>query len=669
VNYIRRVLGLTSLKRFSGKVLLGYLACIAAIVASIRPILSSHWYGDDWPNSQAPYWNLWRYGENSLERNLRSSWNSIQGWMYGQGRFYPFSILESNLLFSYLPNLQWYKLVQFGVILLVLVYSIWFLHVLSRSHLVSVSYGLCLAVVVQFRRDFDPHLGFSLLVPSMTLKLLIGSTLVYYATKPYSSRRSFLFCLGGSAFYFAAMSTYEHAFVLLGVPLAAVAIGYQHHRSLSRAVLAGTSILLTWLAYFWVVLVYLRAVVDGVIPRYQLQIGDNSLWIFVSQLISPLPMTVFESARDLQNNFQVFIAIVVSVGIAIVLENVIVANPRSAASQSVIRTKGFSNLGLLVIGVNLLLLPGLLLALRPLSFEASRFTGFQPELTYIHVFISELGAALLLSLVLAGVLSRLIEYRKIGSLRFLAVSYSLVLFFTVSHNYAVSRDTRFRELNYESWFAIHQEGYLFQDLRSGDGVITQTNNFAYETNPGNFYARSDKRLSGMFWLPYLYSETEITCIKNSSCEPTELRDRIKGQLVNSLLPDSMERSNLNAAGTLEIGDWVTLSLEPKNLAAMRLWVFDLYPVTSQSFIAFTAPLVSDELRISTDQVRFVMLSKLDDDSNYEILRPSLAGVCLLEDTTRSEVVGSPEYKLQKSIWRFPVPKMELRYLDMNFGTC
>ena len=65
-------------------------------------IMTSHWAGDAWPNSQTPFWIEWRYGSLSLWNVLTEAlfWNSQ--WMNGAGRFYPIHWIESRLILSYL---------------------------------------------------------------------------------------------------------------------------------------------------------------------------------------------------------------------------------------------------------------------------------------------------------------------------------------------------------------------------------------------------------------------------------------------------------------------------------------------------------------------------------------------------------------------------------------
>jgi len=195
--------------------------------------------------------------------------------MFDQGRLYVFSRLEANLLFYYLPDLHLYKLTQFLGTLLTLLIAAWFVYLLSQSHRLTMIFILMMAITVQFRRDFDPHLAFSLLVPSMTLKLLLCSITFYFAARSDLQFVRWALSVLASLLYFAAMSTYEHAFALVAVPIVAVILGQRQGLGAGRLRLPMLSLLLTWLTYLWIVFFFLRARAEGVIPRYQLQVELN----------------------------------------------------------------------------------------------------------------------------------------------------------------------------------------------------------------------------------------------------------------------------------------------------------------------------------------------------------------------------------------------------------
>lgn len=651
---------------------MAYGVCSLALVAVLRPILNSHWLGDDWPNSQQPYWDSWRYGDTSFSRIIESTWNSIQGWMFDQGRLYIFSRLEANLLFYYFPNLQQYKLIQFLGTLVTLLVAAWLVYLLSQSHLLTTTFILMMAITIQFRRDFDPHLAFSLLVPSMTLKLMLSAVLYYFAAKSNMQVSRIALSALASLIYFAAMSTYEHAFVLIAVPAIATVVGHRQGTRSRSFVLPLMSLLISWFVYLWIVFFFLRARAEGVIPRYQLQVEFKSLLIFVSQLFAPFPLVVFNLDSDLIGNTQIILALLASCACLFALGHIFYSKGRKdlVSSSGGTTTPTFA---LMLIGLTLLVIPGVLLAIRPLSYEASRFESIEPRFTYLHIFVSQIGMALILALALRFVLERAESLRRGRLIPLGILFYAVVLTLTICHNYAVAKETRNRELNYESWSALHKSGYLFENMKTGDGAISKSHNFAYETNPANFYSQSGIRLTGIYYFVpgYLYSDSEIMCWEERRCQLPNLRTRIATQLSNSIVTDSEDKYEKlrSGYGPLEFGDWVQQSLKPDRIKSSKLWIFDLYPVTGSTFVAFTAPLYSDQLDVDLAELRFVQLTKLVSGVPQETLKPSLAGICLTEVPGLSEIVGTANYPLRMTVWKVSNERAIRSYSELGFGTC
>lgn len=655
------------------KLLSAYGTCCLILIAVLRPITDSHWLGDDWPNSQQPHWDAWRYGDTSFRRIIISTWNSIQGWMFDQGRLYVFSRLEANLLFYYLPDLHLYKLTQLLGNLLTLLIAAWFVYLLGQSHRITMMFILIMAITVQFRRDFDPHLAFSLLVPSMMLKLLLSSVAFYFAARSNQRLIRVALSILASLTYFASMSTYEHAFALVAVPAIAIIVGNSHGLKAKRPRFILLSLLLTWLAYLWIVFFFLRARAEGVIPRYELQVEYKSLLIFVSQLFAPVPLMVFDLKSDLIGNEKFAVAVLSSVACLFLFGQARRLRAWEEAGSWPSSLKTISTLGLWSLGLVLLIVPGVLLAIRPLSFEASRFTGIQPRFTYLHIFISQLGAALIIALAVGLFLERSRLLARDRLIQIGMFCYTVILMLTVSHNYAVAKETRNRELNYESWNALHKDGYLFKKMESGDGAISQTVNFAYETNPGNFYSRSGIRLTGIYYFVpgYLYSESEIQCWGEQKCLLPDLRSRITTQLSNSIVTDSENKFEKlrSGYGPAEAGDWVQQSLRPDRVMSSKLWIFDLYPVSGSTFVAFTVPLHSDQLEVDLAELRFVQLVRLSSDGPQESLKPSLAGVCLTEVPKSQRIAGTADFPLIMTFWKFPSGSGVRSYSELGYGTC
>ena len=135
-----------------------YAIAISTQLVTLLPFLRSSWSGDDWPNSQTPYWIMWQYGNQTFSRVINEAlfWNNQ--WIHGNGRFYPLAFIESRLFFSYF-RAQWqYKLLQIFLLeLALLLFSFWIWKI-SRNHVASLAFIFCSTFLLQGRLDFDPHL-------------------------------------------------------------------------------------------------------------------------------------------------------------------------------------------------------------------------------------------------------------------------------------------------------------------------------------------------------------------------------------------------------------------------------------------------------------------------------------------------------------------------------
>lgn len=625
--------------------------------------MSSFWSGDDWPNSQVPHWSRWRYGDVSIER----VWNTIKvahaNWATGQGRFFPVNIFEANMVFFYLDTLTTFKLYQFVILLAAVASFVWLVWLLSKNHLVVIGVILALSLTLQFRRDFDPHLAFSGVVPSALLKLFLASGVLYLATQQIRLFKHLVGSLLGGLLYFAAMSTYELAVFLVFVPLISVWIGVRRSQR-SNPLLAPLLVALTALLfYLWIVFVLLRpnANIDTGSAwgdsRYVLSLSRRSAWIFVSQFLAAVPLVTLDVSKDLLNstavNFGVAIGVIFAVSAWKHAKHVTDQTPRV-----LLYPQRKLHVGLVSLGILLMAVPGASMSIRSESYEASRFRFIEPNLTYLHILASEFGAALCLASAFVIFVSCADQEAAVRRCKAVIITFSFVLALTVSHNHTVSAETKFRRLNYESWSALIADRVLFNEMRDGDAIISTTHNDAYETNAANFYSKSGIRLKNFFPLVYMYSEEELFCSRNRRCVLSGPQERIPAQLVN-LGYDKSDPS-----------DWVWYSLQPEQLASMRVYAFDIYPVTPSTLISFVAPMDnSTGLEVRTVDLIFARVTRVIDGRLVETIRPSLGGVCL-EPYLESRRISPNGYPLEISYWKFPPGEPNsIEYQSLSFGVC
>jgi hypothetical protein len=384
---------------------------------NIATVLRSSWVGDDWPNSQAPYWIQWRYG-------ILNNWN-IWGeamfwneqWMDGAGRFYPFTWIESRFIFSYFRELWQYKMLQTVTLTIVGLFFIYVIHTLSKSHILAIGTLAFLSLTVQYRRDFDPHLGFSLMLTSIIGKLLIALCFAYLSGKCSRTPKGVLWSLLSATTFFIAMSTYEFAFLLFPVLAIGFMIGrldealsdsptIKNHALFMVKLLFNirfTSIFLAWIGYGVYVFGVLRPNAAAISGVYVLGISWSSIKVFISQAFMGLPLISWRSQDiEISQSVPIFALILIVFGAySLVSFSRFVRNDltRLQIDRSNSDLISCTNLGILGIAVNLILAPGLMMSMQPTWWSRADLGH-----SYLGVMISEFGTALLFSLVMKKII-------------------------------------------------------------------------------------------------------------------------------------------------------------------------------------------------------------------------------------------------------------------------
>ena len=388
-------------------------------------VMRSNWVGDDWPNSQTPYWVFWRYGELSPPNVFSEAqyWNNQ--WMLGQGRFYFIHWLESRFAFSYLRSLWSYKLVETGSLFLAGILFVLLIYKLSKSHRLAILTLFSLSVTTQFRRDFDPHIAFAFMVPSLMIKVFIAGILAYYASVVRSNLKAYTLACLASFSLLLAMSTYEYAFLMFPVILIAFVMGIiQRSNSESsvsffrflleslktRLMFRFIPIFMTWIAYAIFVFGYLRVNATAISGVYVLGFSKTSLSTFVTQLFPAWPLTVFQFS-DFEGLTYKDIALLASISaFATLILIMFLARLFPAKDMSSIDKNSDWNrvLPLLVlIAVDLVAAPGFMLSLQREWWGRASFTK-----GYLGILIQEFGTALIIGIVLNYVIQKNLRQKK-----------------------------------------------------------------------------------------------------------------------------------------------------------------------------------------------------------------------------------------------------------------
>jgi hypothetical protein len=371
---------------------------------AISPVLRSSWAGDDWPNGQAPYWIEWRKGSLNFILVIQDALYWTRAWALGQGRFYPFAHIEGRLQFSYLQQLWQYKLCQYLLLVLCgIIFAILILR-LSKSNHLAITTLFALSLTTQFRAGFDPHLAFSSMVASMLIKVFLASIIINYVATNDKKIKSLKLSYLSAGLYFAAMSTYEFAFLLFPLLLISYKIGIERSNTVENNFKLGKwlddtlmklfarnfrPILYSWLIYGLLVFGILRNIARDISGAYVLGLSIKSIPVFSSQIPTGLPLIKF-SGTYFEKLFNNYISVLV---LAILISSIYVLR-KKVLYFKVDKTKyGISRIPLLLVSILLICTPGAILSLQVDWWNRASVSN-----TYLGVMITEFGTALLLAI-------------------------------------------------------------------------------------------------------------------------------------------------------------------------------------------------------------------------------------------------------------------------------
>ena len=382
------------------------------------PVLYSSYSGDDWPNSQIPFWISWRYGDLNPVNILRESLYWINEWIVGQGRFYPLAWIESHFIFSLFRNLVIYKIFQMSILTLSELLFLTYILRLTKSRSLTLLTLLFLTVLVRFRTDFDPHFAYATLIPSALIKVLLANFLILwnrYDTKLFRLR----FWIAGGI-YFLAMCTYELSFLLFPTLVLTYCVSevnrspekfYQNKSSILRQILKSLisrdfkPILISWLSYFSLVFLILRPN-SNPSGAYSLGINLKSIEIFLGQLFVGLPL--YKNIQfQFDNSF--FILFVIFLCTSAIFLYFQLSLFRKEQTNKIIKSKiklyneKRNQKFYLLIALNFIACQATMIAMQPIWFD--KLNIFH---SYLGVYFTELGTAFIISIFTVRLLRKFI---------------------------------------------------------------------------------------------------------------------------------------------------------------------------------------------------------------------------------------------------------------------
>ena len=694
---IKRLASVITTQRF----LSAYIGFGAIWAINVATIFRSSWAGDDWPISQTPYWIQWRYGALTNWNIWTEAmfWNDQ--WMKGAGRFYPLTWIESRFVFSYFTELWQYKLYQVLMLFIAGLLLVTVCFLFSRSHPFAVFVLASLSLTIQFRRDFDSHLAFAVMLPSLLIKIFLAVIFAYFAGRNSKTLFGFLLGVISGVIYFAAMSTYEFGFLLFPMLVIAFLSGStsltnefnsQERSKLNLrriASLSFTPIAISWIGYGLFVFGYLRPRAASISGSYVLGLSWSSVEVFLSQALMGLPLI---SIRNGDFNFS-FVSILAGLILVILSSysfrklswNLIGARINQEKYDKESSGVKDNSILLIFLSLTMILSPGLMMAMQPSWWDRADLKH-----TYLGVMITEFGTAVAMAFILTQITDlslQSVRTKKTGrsnrrspqiisSSKFrheklnrrIIIFFALILIINFNHNWRVSGENTVRNFQYDSWQHLTKVSKVFEDVKDSDIFISTNQNDAFETNAGSFYANTGIRLAYLFNTSLIFPDFR-NCDLGSDCSLSGVRQKSIATLPNltrgTFVPKLADKSRID--------DWVGINLRNGALDGSTIWAFDMFLLTPTTYFAYLAPFIDDEKQARID---FTKLKSVTITSNLKNdFRPAIANVCLVQDGNEISRAGSllthwkvPEMALDPS-GALVKPSKTLDFREVQAGTC
>lgn len=369
--------------------LLKILPLAVLLIPIIRAVLSSPYIGDDVPNSQLPAISR-ATGRNFWHLALESD----ALWRSSQGRFFPITFLERNLVFTLATSLFSYKVVQALTVVLVPLLTVWLTSLLFASRDAGIIFGMMSLLSLQLRNWYDPSLAFNIVAPSVTIKGLLAVVLTLYALRTREARH--FVGLLSLALLLLALSLLQYEVSLaFAVCILTVTIQSRLSKGKRRAIVVGTI-----LALVLVVLALAIGFRRGktLAPAYSINSDlEDFLPAFAKQIFGSFPgsfmvrpdaywhqAATWDWRTWILFSFAFFLF---SRSSAWFFEH------RSVTHGSTLRILSLS-------GLSLLLIPAI-----PIAFSRRWQEELDWGLAYLPVFIQYVGAAVLLGVLLLSSIS------------------------------------------------------------------------------------------------------------------------------------------------------------------------------------------------------------------------------------------------------------------------
>lgn len=260
----------------------------------------------------------------------------------------------------------------------------------------------------------------------------------------------------------------------------------------------------------------------------------------------------------------------------------------------------------------------------------------------------------------------LAKYQNSFRLFYVISIISIAFILNQAHNSQIASETKARDNLYYSWRALTSHNSFFSEVKARDIFISNSQNDAYETNAGSFFHFTGIRLVYLFRTVSIWPEFE-NCKIDSGCDLDRARERVIEVLptLNRLGPDPLRERKMTT------DDWVKENLKPGILNESKIWLFDIFPMTANTSVAYLGQNLEMNRSASVDP-KDLLVATLTRGTNLEF-RPSISGLCLQEQA-QDKKFSRNRFGVEVRLWRVSKDdviknKEYLDFRNLNLGTC
>lgn len=666
-----------------------FFCCLIVTLFLIGQFIGHGKVGDDWPNSQIPNFNYWRYGESNLVTFLMEWEYWYTAWSQGQGRFLWSGQLHSLLFFWLFPSTLSANLVSaFIFLLMIWVWNLFLYLILNKDKRTFFYFPLFILVLTRFRWDFDPHIGFTPLLTTMLFYSGLAALFLLTSLQTKKTMLSMFLSIMSAISAFVALSTYELALFPI---LSAILIGLifaTSRQDIPRSSLMHQSInfvpiFVAVISYLFIVFAVLRV---NASPTGSYSLGfspTSSVKTFMNHLIATIPLLNSDFSKifmfpesKLRSLYSVLSFLGVLFSCIWIRKREYTSIKRISHSNSRDPNQSFIDFSktskLITLALIIMLIgPSAMIGIQPAYWGRINWGN-----SYLGIIVQEIALAMIVTVVALKSSSKTFSVKQRDNAKRVIMRrlsqpilnknrifmICLLVFLTSISNQRFIETTFARNNISAVWESITIDKWLFSQVKEKDLFFSVTHNDAYEINVADFYKRTGIRLSQMLPPSYVFPEYG-NCSNLDACDNIVL-DWVAIQKTIGNSARSFKSSFYVGDNTYRSykQDWPTEITGTDALQDSNIWFFNIYMLTPDTGVAYLAELVPTEdrglkVKLNSLKLQQVVLG----DSNE--LNVGISNLCLTE-TDKLRNIQTSFGRARVSNW---TPSDKTILLDKNLN--